>query len=60
MHRKSIPTKNFIGLKLQMFSPANLSTFTVQHGTTTCTMIHMTTYVSKQFHFSHRTVYSLE
>ena len=29
MHRESISVKNFIGLKPQMFSPANLSTFTV-------------------------------
>ena len=29
MHRESISAKNFIGLKPQMFSPANLSTFTV-------------------------------
>ena len=29
MHRESISAKNFIGLKLQMFSPANFSTFTI-------------------------------
>ena len=29
MHHKSIPTKNFIGLKPQMFSSANLSKFLV-------------------------------
>ena len=28
-HRESIPMKNFIGQKLRMFSPANLSRFTV-------------------------------
>ena len=29
MHCESIATKNFIGLKPQIFIPANLSTFTV-------------------------------
>ena len=28
-HRESIPVKNFIGLKPQMFSPGNLFPFTV-------------------------------
>ena len=31
MHRKSISVKNFIGLKPQMFSPANFSTSMVQY-----------------------------
>ena len=29
MHRESIPMENFIELKLRMFSPVNLSLFTV-------------------------------
>ena len=34
MYRESISVKNFIGLKSQMFSPANLSTSMVSDGIT--------------------------